>query len=130
MGAAARYDGPPATLGRQHGQQDLGTAGHLQASQVPRHGGETQPGKQNISFPGEKLQTSLLTYLYLYFTTQAGKRRCLGEELGKSLIFLTLANIFQRFDVRLQSGVEVWDDPVHGFTLSPKPFKVTMVQRT
>ena len=64
------------------------------------------------------------------FTTKVGKRRCLGEELGKSLIFLTLANIFQRFDVRLQSGVEVWDDPVHGFTLSPKPFKVTMVQRT
>ena len=45
------------------------------------------------------------------------------------MIFLTLANIFQRFSVRLEPEIDVWDDPVNGFTLSPKPFKVILALR-
>ena len=55
VGAGARHHGPPAPLGRQHRPSSLAPTGHLPASQVPRHWGKTQSGKQNISFPGGKL---------------------------------------------------------------------------
>ena len=124
--AAPRHPRHAATVGRQQGPGALVTPRHLQSGQVHTVGREGEAGPQHPPLPGER-DTSLVQVSS--HVLQVGKRRCLGEELGRSLILLSLANIFQQFDVRLQHGLDVWADPVHGFTLSPRPFKVTMTRR-
>ena len=65
VGAEARDHGPAPPLGGQQGRPALGTAGDLQAGQVPGQPGKSQPGKQNISLPGEKQQHNCTSYSLL-----------------------------------------------------------------
>ena len=67
--------------------------------------------------------------------------RCVGEELGKALVFLTLASIFRwsnqdeiltpwiifsrTFTPSLVDG-EAWGRGVHGFTLCPPDYTVSL----
>jgi len=60
---------------------------------------------------------------------QVGKRRCIGEDLGKALTLLTLANILSKFSITLEKTVDIWHTPVHGFTLAPQDFRVKLEQR-
>ena len=60
---------------------------------------------------------------------QVGKRRCIGEDLGKALTLLSLANMLSKFTITLEKGVDVWHTPVHGFTLAPQPFTVKLEER-
>ena len=62
--------------------------------------------------------------------SQVGKRRCIGEDLGRSLTFLTLAAILKHFTLELEPGFDIWQDPRHGFNLSPPPFKVKFCPRS
>ena len=59
-----------------------------------------------------------------------GKRKCLGDSLAKSQLFLFLARLVQEFIFLPPSqGTGPSLDYDMGLTLSPKPFKVTIVQR-
>ena len=60
---------------------------------------------------------------------QVGKRRCIGEELGKALTFLMLANILSKFSITLEKDVDIWHTPVHGFTLAPQEFSIKLEKR-
>jgi ecdysteroid 25-hydroxylase CYP306A1 len=55
---------------------------------------------------------------------QSGRRRCIGADLGKSLVESLVAAILQEFDVELEAGFDPWHRPHHGFTLTPLPFKL------
>ena len=84
-----------------------------------------------------------------------GRRRCLGENFGKAILFIFVANIIANYEVLLDTSndsivqnrkrrapieketcAEVnkdqYDiDQIHdlGFTLSPKPFNMTFKKR-
>ena len=60
---------------------------------------------------------------------QVGKRRCIGEQLGKALTVLSLARLLQQFSLELEPGRDIWAVPVHGFTLSPAKYRVKMTKR-
>ena len=71
-------------------------------------------------------------------------RRCVGEELGKALVFLTLASVlrwwnqddiftppgflsfFRTFTPCLVDG-DAWTKGVHGFTLCPPDYTVSLI---
>lgn len=59
-----------------------------------------------------------------------GKRRCMGEHLAKSSMFLFLASFMHSFEMRIPQGDDLPDViGLDGITLSPKPFKVILSQR-
>ena len=60
---------------------------------------------------------------------QVGRRRCVGEELGRGLTLLVLARLLHRFRVELEPGADCWATPLHGFTLQPQPFRVRLTPR-
>merc|ERR1719233_109554 len=60
---------------------------------------------------------------------QVGKRRCIGEDLGKALTLLMLANILSKFTITLEKNVDIWHKPVHGFTLAPQQFRIKLEKR-
>ena len=63
----------------------------------------------------------------LYFL---GKRRCPGEALARSAIFLIFAGILQRFELHPVPGQELPAfNIVPGLTISPKPYELLLVPR-
>ena len=59
-----------------------------------------------------------------------GKRQCLGETLARDTIFLYFTNIFHRFCIRLSDeSKDATLEPVVGFLLGPKDFKVVLQER-
>lgn len=59
-----------------------------------------------------------------------GKRRCMGENLAKSTLFLFFATFMHSFDFMVPAkdnlpSIEGYD----GITLSPKPFKLKISPR-
>ena len=58
-----------------------------------------------------------------------GKRRCIGEDLGKSMTFLILASMLNKFKINLVHDFNIWEKPVHGFTLAPQEFKIQLELR-
>jgi cytochrome P450 family 2 subfamily U polypeptide 1 len=59
-----------------------------------------------------------------------GKRRCLGESLAKTQLFIFFVGMLQRFDIRLPEGSSVpTTDYRPGITLAPYPFKVRFLAR-
>ncbi|XP_059087981.1 cytochrome P450 2C15-like [Tigriopus californicus] len=59
-----------------------------------------------------------------------GKRRCPGESLAKSQLFLFLANLLQRFQFLPEKhGIYPSIDCVVGVTKVPLPFKMTIIRR-
>lgn len=51
----------------------------------------------------------------------AGKRRCLGEALARSTLFLFLTALLQKFSFELPPGHQVLPH-LDGMTLAPRPF--------
>ncbi|NXX74084.1 CP1A4 protein, partial [Urocolius indicus] len=49
-----------------------------------------------------------------------GKRRCIGESIGRWEVFLFLASILQQLEISLQPGVEVDITPQYGLTMKYK----------
>ncbi|XP_060802447.1 farnesoate epoxidase isoform X2 [Amyelois transitella] len=59
-----------------------------------------------------------------------GRRRCIGEGLAKSELFMFLTHILQKFFIRIPDGDPPPSlKPVDGLTLSAKPFRVIFVER-
>ncbi|XP_005092589.1 cytochrome P450 2C15 [Aplysia californica] len=58
-----------------------------------------------------------------------GKRVCLGEALARMELFLFLSALMQKF--RLEQEADDLPDTsgIYGITISPKPFKVRMIER-
>ncbi|CAD7080762.1 unnamed protein product [Hermetia illucens] len=56
-----------------------------------------------------------------------GKRRCMGENLARSSLFLFFSSFVQNFDVILFEGQPLPDiEGLDGITLSPKPYKAVL----
>ena len=66
---------------------------------------------------------------FQFLMLQVGKRRCIGEQLGRALTLLTLARLLQEFRLELEPGYDIWAVPVHGFTLSPAKYRVKLTSR-
>ena len=58
-----------------------------------------------------------------------GKRKCLGENVALSTVFLFLANLLRKFSFTPASDQEHTDDPEGGLTIGPKPFAVKVICR-
>lgn len=48
-----------------------------------------------------------------------GKRRCIGETLGRWEVFLFLAILLQRLEFSVPPGVKVDMTPIYGLTMKP-----------
>lgn len=65
-----------------------------------------------------------------FLTFGGGKRKCLGETLGKSSLFLFIASLLQRFSFTGVPGEELPDGEIlDGISPAPKPFKVLATLR-
>lgn len=59
-----------------------------------------------------------------------GKRRCLGEIMAKSLIFLFFTNVLHNFDLEIPKGHKLPPlDGIDGFLISPRPYFTNFMQR-
>lgn len=59
-----------------------------------------------------------------------GKRRCMGEHLAKSSLFLFFATFMHSFHMDMPDGQALPDTVgLDGITLSPKPFKAVLTPR-
>ncbi|XP_072758882.1 methyl farnesoate epoxidase isoform X2 [Anoplolepis gracilipes] len=60
-----------------------------------------------------------------------GKRRCLGEQLARSALFLFFTNIVHYFDMKISTDHDKPDLKCYdGFTLSPKPYYLKLTKRS
>lgn len=60
-----------------------------------------------------------------------GKRRCLGEALGRSCVFLFSAGILQHYEILPVPGKDLPPStPIPGITMSPPPYEVLLRPRT
>lgn len=66
-----------------------------------------------------------------FFPFGLGKRRCMGENLAKSSLFLYFATFMHSFDMHVPDGVSLPDiQPNDGITLQPKPFAIQLKVRS
>lgn len=58
------------------------------------------------------------------------KRVCVGETLGKNILFLFVTTFFEKYSVSLPEGDPLPDtEPLPGFTNAPKPFRMKISTR-
>ncbi|XP_063918257.1 cytochrome P450 306a1-like [Zophobas morio] len=59
--------------------------------------------------------------LEAFLPFQTGKRMCVGEELGKMMMFLFVATVVKNFKIEACNSGDVDFSPICGLTLLPKP---------
>ncbi|XP_059057728.1 probable cytochrome P450 305a1 [Achroia grisella] len=59
-----------------------------------------------------------------------GRRRCPGDSLAKSFIFIMFVGILQKYKIVCSNGVLPSDDPIIGLISGPKPFTIDFVLRS
>ncbi|CAH1119577.1 unnamed protein product [Phaedon cochleariae] len=64
-----------------------------------------------------------------YVPFGGGKRRCLGETLGKANIFMFFSTVLHNFHVEKADDVELKLEGYDGVTMAPKPFRVRLIAR-
>lgn len=70
-----------------------------------------------------------LDFIMLIFMV-LGKRRCMGENLAKSSLFLFFASFLHGFYIKMPNGEKLPDTTgIDGITLSPKGYKVILSPR-
>ena len=63
---------------------------------------------------------------------QCGRRMCIGDQLGRTIIFLFTVTLLQRFRLSFPAGFDYDLDrmtPEYGFTLVPRPYPVALNRR-
>lgn len=63
---------------------------------------------------------------------QCGRRACIGEHMGRALVFLFTVTLLQRFRLAFPAGFSYDVDampPECGFTLVPRPFPVALSRK-
>nr|ASX93984.1 cytochrome P450 CYP305B1 [Zygaena filipendulae] len=63
------------------------------------------------------------------YTFGLGRRRCPGDSLGKSFLFIAFVGVIQKFKVVCANGVLPSDEPIIGLLASPKPFQTEFILR-
>ncbi|XP_027842396.2 methyl farnesoate epoxidase-like [Aphis gossypii] len=58
-----------------------------------------------------------------------GRRRCLGEVLAKTNMFMFIAKLIQKFEIRIPHGAKLPDKHQDGVTISPSPFSAIFIPR-
>lgn len=58
-----------------------------------------------------------------------GRRRCLGEILAKTNLFLFIAKLVQNFEIQIPPGVQLPEKTLEGVTISPSPFSAIFIPR-
>jgi cytochrome P450 len=70
-----------------------------------------------------------ISHVALLFMS-TGRRRCLGEALARSCLFIFFAGVLQNFEILPVPGKELpGEAPVPGLTLSPQPYSVMLKPR-
>lgn len=69
---------------------------------------------------------SFLTYGFGFLL---GRRRCLGEILAKTNIFMFIVKLVQTYEIQIPPGVQLPDRHQEGFTISPSPFSAIFKPR-
>jgi cytochrome P450 family 2 subfamily L len=68
--------------------------------------------------------------LTLLLSVCTGRRRCLGEALARSCLFVFFAGVLQNFEICPDPGKELpGEAPVPGLTLSPQPYSAILKPR-
>lgn len=77
--------------------------------------------------------TSFTPFIYLYLCTDIffflGKRRCIGEILAKTTLFLFLSIILEKFKLEATSDENLLAEVLDGVTLALAPFEVKFIPR-
>ncbi|XP_073955246.1 probable cytochrome P450 305a1 isoform X2 [Choristoneura fumiferana] len=63
------------------------------------------------------------------YTFGLGRRRCPGDSLARSFIFLTFVGILQKFKIQCVNGLLPSDEPVIGLIAAPRPYSASFVKR-
>lgn len=58
-----------------------------------------------------------------------GKRRCIGEAIGRIEVFLFLTSLVQQLQFEKKPGQDIDMTPQYGLTMKPKRCEVQAVQR-
>ncbi|PSN47976.1 Methyl farnesoate epoxidase, partial [Blattella germanica] len=99
--------------------------------ELQRHVNVAPSGIAHRALQNTVLMGHGIPQIYSIFGSSAGKRRCLGETLAKSSLFIFFSTLLHNFTVSVPSGhplpsMEGYD----GVTLSPKPFYAKLVARS
>ena len=58
-----------------------------------------------------------------------GRRKCMGEMIARTHVFITTATLMQRCSFKKAEGCDLDTDPIRSIVLSPKPFKIFVQSR-
>ncbi|KAJ0184117.1 hypothetical protein K1T71_000540 [Dendrolimus kikuchii] len=59
-----------------------------------------------------------------------GRRRCPGDSLARSFLFIVFVGIIQKYFIQWDEDAPPCDEPIIGLIMSPKPFSVQFVPRS